>query len=95
MGKRKVPTPPACRHCRKRPRRRTGGICYRCWIVPAIRAKYPPRAPRGLGIHNRQLPLDSRPTFAVPGSDEKIGVLHDRVRRGVGLWHPLDARIDD
>lgn len=33
------------------------------------------------------------PTTALPGSEEKVEVLADRVRRGVPLWHPHD-RID-
>jgi hypothetical protein len=38
------------------------------------------------------------PTAAPPGSEEKILVLGDRLRRGLPLWHPsdhgtLEARI--
>jgi hypothetical protein len=30
------------------------------------------------------------PTHAPPGSEEKIEVLRERVRRGLPLWHPED-----
>ena len=33
------------------------------------------------------------PTRALPGSAEKVGVLKDRVRRGLPLWHPSDRRF--
>ena len=33
------------------------------------------------------------PTAALPGSEEKICVLAQRARRGLPLWHPLDARF--
>ncbi len=31
-------------------------------------------------------------TSAMPGSEEKLEVLCDRVRRGLPLWHPGDRR---
>jgi hypothetical protein len=37
--------------------------------------------------------IDSRqydPTRAVPGSEEKLAVLAERVRQGLPLWHPAD-----
>ncbi len=33
------------------------------------------------------------PTAALPGSEEKIRVLAQRARRGLPLWHSLDARF--
>ncbi|XZE52114.1 hypothetical protein SH139x_003796 [Planctomycetaceae bacterium SH139] len=33
------------------------------------------------------------PTKALPGSDEKLKILCDRVRRGLPLWHPEDRRF--
>ena len=36
--------------------------------------------------------LPPSPTNALPGSPEKVRVLAERVRLGVALWHPLDAR---
>ena len=41
------------------------------------------------------------PTEALPGTDEKLSILAERVRRGLPLWHPSDrlsyeeARHDD
>ena len=32
------------------------------------------------------------PTGAVPGSDEKVSILAERLRRGEPLWHPSDRR---
>jgi hypothetical protein len=29
-------------------------------------------------------------TQAVPGSDEKLAVLAERIRQGLPLWHPAD-----
>ncbi|MEZ6116294.1 MAG: hypothetical protein R3C28_06945 [Pirellulaceae bacterium] len=34
-------------------------------------------------------------TRAVPGSDEKLKILADRIRRGLPLWHPDDRHIYD
>lgn len=31
-----------------------------------------------------------RPTGALPGSDEKLAVLAERLRQGMPLWHPED-----
>jgi len=31
-------------------------------------------------------------TEALPGTDEKLAVLSERVRRGLPLWHPRDRR---
>lgn len=33
---------------------------------------------------------ESEPTSALPGSDEKLSVLAERVRQGLPLWHPDD-----
>jgi hypothetical protein len=30
------------------------------------------------------------PTQALPGTDEKLSILAERVRRGLPLWHPSD-----
>ena len=30
------------------------------------------------------------PTDALPGTDEKLPILAERVRRGLPLWHPSD-----
>tara|TARA_B100001123_G_scaffold450869_1_gene624593 strand:+ start:9443 stop:9646 length:204 start_codon:yes stop_codon:yes gene_type:complete len=33
---------------------------------------------------------DYDPTDALPGTDEKLTILAERVRRGLPLWHPSD-----
>lgn len=39
---------------------------------------------------------DFRSTNALPGTDEKLAILADRVRRGLPLWHPSDRQhVDD
>lgn len=35
------------------------------------------------------------PTSYLPGTWEKILVMQDRLERGVGLFHPDDARLDE
>lgn len=42
---------------------------------------------------SRQTLLPDTPTNALPGSPEKVRILAERVRSGVSLWHPLDARL--
>ena len=34
-------------------------------------------------------------TKALPGTDEKLEILANRVRRGLPLWHPSDRRSYD
>ncbi len=34
-------------------------------------------------------------TRAMPGTDEKLVVMADRVRQGMPLWHPADRRTYD
>ena len=34
-------------------------------------------------------------TKALPGSDEKLDILAERIRRGLPLWHPKDRRTYD
>ena len=34
-------------------------------------------------------------TVALPGTDEKLQVLAERVRMGLPLWHPSDRRTYD
>lgn len=38
--------------------------------------------------HRPTLPV--RPTAAMPGSQEKLEVLAERLRQGLPLWHPED-----
>ncbi len=34
-------------------------------------------------------------TKALPGTDEKLAILANRVRRGLPLWHPSDRQTYD
>ena len=34
-------------------------------------------------------------TEALPGTNEKLGILADRVEQGLPLWHPRDRRTYD
>jgi len=36
-----------------------------------------------------------RATKAMPGTDEKLDVMAERVRQGMPLWHPADRRSYD
>lgn len=36
-----------------------------------------------------------RPTHALPGTNEKLSVLAERIRRGEPLWHPSDRLTYD
>ena len=38
---------------------------------------------------------DYAATKALPGTDEKLGVLAERVQRGLPLWHPSDRQTYD
>ena len=39
--------------------------------------------------------LDYDSTVALPGTDEKLGVLSKRLQLGLPLWHPEDRRSYD
>lgn len=40
-------------------------------------------------------PEDYDSTQALPGTDEKLGVLAERLKMGLPLWHPSDRRSYD
>lgn len=85
---------PRCRHCQRRKVNRPRGLCFTCYYSPGVRALWPitsKYARRGVLDFNGGYRLDDTPTNAAPGSIEKIGVMRDRIRRRVSLFHPLDA----
>lgn len=89
---------PMCRHCGIRPVARPRGLCWTDYYAPGVRDLYPASTSkfmnRGHGIGmNFNPPLPAEPTDAVPGSEEKILVLMERVRRRESLWHPDDCRL--
>jgi hypothetical protein len=85
-----------CRSCQdpKRPVNRPRGLCWRCYYTPGVQDKFPSTSPlgrRGIGNGNRNAPLPSKPTDALPGSPEKLKVLQERAKRMEALFHPNDA----
>jgi hypothetical protein len=82
-----------CRHCRVGPVSRPRGLCWTCYYREGVRDLYPSTSKfgrRGLGNFNgsgaRPLPTD-----ALPGTEEKVRVLMERVRNRQALSHPEDA----
>jgi len=85
-----------CRHCQKVKSNRPRGLCWSCYYSPGVRDQYPSTskfARRGVSDFNGRARLPE-PTDALPGSPEKVAVLMDRARRGLALWHPLDATLE-
>ena len=85
-----------CHHCQRVKSNRPRGLCWSCYYSPGVREKFPSTskfARRGIGDFNGRAEL-AEPTAALPGSEEKVGVLEERARLGQALWHPLDARAD-
>lgn len=39
-----------------------------------------------------EVTTSSNSTDALPGSDEKLKILAERLRQGMPLWHPRDRR---
>lgn len=85
-----------CRSCKKVRSNRPRGLCYSCYYKPSVRALFPStskfaRKGAGIGVHCTK--SSAVPTEAIPGSEEKIRVLMERVARGEDLWHPSDASL--
>ena len=85
-----------CRHCGEAHVSRPRGLCWGCFQQVETRRCYPvdarpPVIPDGFG----RFPPPPRPTAALPGSPEKIEVLHWRAKARFQLWHPQDAKIAD
>ncbi len=86
-----------CRHCQKSKVNRPRGLCWSCYYTPGVRDRYPSTskyARRGLANSPGPLPLPAAATAARPGTEEKIAVLAERVRRREALWHPNDAKLN-
>jgi hypothetical protein len=82
-----------CRHCQKDRDIDRRGLCRDCYRNPSIRKHYPtiPCGRRGIGHPGtKTLP---KPTQALPGTEEKILVLMERVKQNQILFHPDDARL--
>jgi hypothetical protein len=91
-----------CRHCHRRAACRVRNLCSRCYETPAIRTLYPPppasARPQSRGADGGDFcggyGVPDTATAALPGTDEKVAALGERVRARVGLWRGDDARAD-
>jgi hypothetical protein len=86
---------PQCLHCHvRRALHGHRGLCQPCFADKTIRQRYPKSGTRGDGDRHLDPPLPDKPTAALPGTPEKVGVLTDRARHWRRLWHPRDAKAD-
>src|ERR1700738_3096062 len=86
-----------CRHCQRVKSNRPRGLCWSCYYAPGVRDLYPSTskfARRGVGGGNVQVVLPPTPTWAAPGTPEKVAILEERARQRLALWHPADAPMD-
>jgi len=44
---------------------------------------------------NGEQPVNLKATGAMPGTQEKLEILAERLRQGLPLWHPADRRSFD
>lgn len=79
-----------CHHCqwRKVEAKRHGGLCLKCFKDLEIRALYQ-EIPLTKFVQKLP-PLPAEPTFAIPGSQEKMRIMMERVARGERVFHPDD-----
>ena len=86
---------PTCRHCHRtiglpKPK----GLCGRCYYEPAINCQYDfltPSRGKNASLNTNARPKPARkPTFAQPGSEQKIEVMTERVDAGEEVFHPGD-----
>jgi hypothetical protein len=82
---------PPCLHCKRRVANRPRGLCWGCYYDQSIRDLYPLGCTPGGGTKN-VAGSEPVPTDALPGSEEKMAVLAERVRLGQKLHHPMDGR---
>lgn len=99
VGEGIAPPRPPCRHCNRRSSSHRSGLCCICYRDRDIRSQYVrPPAPWGLAARPGNAPLPPpAPTTALPGSEEKMRVLAERLAAGFALFHRDDAgtRRDD
>jgi hypothetical protein len=87
-----------CRHCNQSRQVYGRGLCRWCWSKADVKVLYD-KMPGGRSSHTlfkhqyRDPPLDDQPTEALPGTPEKLAVMHDRARRGKQIFHPGDPVI--
>ena len=88
----------SCLHCSRAGYTYSRGLCRSCHSILAIRCQYPCQS-REKGdfvesvylADNRRKRYRGVATAAMPGTEAKLQVLEDRVRRGEELFHPGDA----
>lgn len=89
-----------CVHCKVTKFLRPRGLCYRCYYTPGVKDQYPsywnqrgtPRPDEDPDFNGAAKPC--QPTASMPGTEEKIRVLMDRVAAKEELHHPEDAQGD-
>ncbi len=87
-----------CRHCKKAKISRPRNLCWCCYYRPGIKDLYPStskHARRGVGNFAGKAATPSEPTYARPGSAEKVAILAERASKHQSLWHPQDASINE
>jgi len=85
-----------CRRCRvpwyEKYVSQRSGLCRRCKIERHLEHSVRSEAMR---VEVREMPLPLLPTEAVPGTEEKIRVMADRISLGVSCFHPEDPHWYD
>jgi hypothetical protein len=89
-----------CRHCEQRCESLIArGLCWPCYKDADVRNKYPPvldvppKVTRDQKERQGRPPRD--PTQFEPGTEGKIEVMAERVRRRETCFHPRDAKTGD
>lgn len=90
---------PLCKACGWNNGYRPGGLCQKCYLTPAIRAKFPANSDSKYARRGVRTPKGRRPqpepTTAAPGSNAKVAELARRAQQGLQLWHPQDNPLVD
>lgn len=84
----------SCRHCGRIRAVKARGLCWRCYYTPAVSTLYPSQSKFCPRWNFNGAGASPEPTRAIPGSEDKILVLMERVDKRQCLWHPRDARMD-
>lgn len=100
MSQNRSQAQPWCKHCGKVGLTRSRGLCYACYQNYEIRKQYGSytKVPFGsefnLDSRSRPLPLPDQPTEAVPGSEQKVAIMEQRLQSGRSIFHPHDYTWD-
>lgn len=79
-----------CIHCYVRKANRPRRLCWSCYYRPGVRDLYPDRNNYGIKDFSKRA-LPTRPTNALPGTEDKIKVFIERAKKGEELFHKDDA----